>query len=141
MLTSLVSLQQRNVKKSAKLTKIVNIKEENLHIFWMTWGISMIFSGKIWLMIILKVTKMQGFTLSLSLWKIYFWKDNKGIKLTHHPSTFLGIMVRSRLRNKFHKEKTAYNKEAYNKQRNYFAKLTHSTPLATLVATLILPNY
>ena len=25
---------------------IVNIEEENLHIFWMTWGISVKFSGK-----------------------------------------------------------------------------------------------
>ena len=29
------------------------------------------------------------------------------------------IMVRSRLRNKFLKEKTAFSREAYNKQRNY----------------------
>ena len=45
--------------------KILNIDEENLHIFWTTWGISMKFSGKIWLMIILKVTTNQGFTPSL----------------------------------------------------------------------------
>ena len=38
MLTSLVSLQQGNVKKSKKLMKIVNIEEEGLHIFWTTWG-------------------------------------------------------------------------------------------------------
>ena len=33
MLTSLVSLQQGNVKKSEKSMKIVNIHRENLHIF------------------------------------------------------------------------------------------------------------
>ena len=33
MLTSLVSLQQGNVKKSKKLMKIVNIEEENFHSF------------------------------------------------------------------------------------------------------------
>ena len=33
MLTSLFSLQQRNVKKSVKLMKIVNIEEGNLDIF------------------------------------------------------------------------------------------------------------
>ena len=33
MLTSLVSLQQGNVKKSKKLVKIVNSEGENLHIF------------------------------------------------------------------------------------------------------------
>ena len=33
MLTSLDSLQQGNAKKSEKLSKIVNIEEENLHIF------------------------------------------------------------------------------------------------------------
>ena len=36
MLTSLVSLQQGNVKKSEKLMKIVNIEGENVHIFEMT---------------------------------------------------------------------------------------------------------
>ena len=34
MLTSLVFLQQGNVRKSEKLMKIVNIEEEILHIFW-----------------------------------------------------------------------------------------------------------
>ena len=33
MLTSLLSLQQGNVKKSEKSMKIVNIEGENLHIF------------------------------------------------------------------------------------------------------------
>ena len=33
MLTSLVSLEERNVKKSVELMKIVNIEEENLLIF------------------------------------------------------------------------------------------------------------
>ena len=33
MLISLVSLQQRNVKKSKNMIKIVNIEEENSHIF------------------------------------------------------------------------------------------------------------
>ena len=44
-------------KKSKKLTKVVNIEEENLHIFWTTKGISMKFTGKMWLMIISKVKK------------------------------------------------------------------------------------
>ena len=33
MLKTLDSLEQGNVKKSEKLTKIVNVKEENFHIF------------------------------------------------------------------------------------------------------------
>ena len=37
--------------------KTVNIGGENLYIFWTTWRICMKFSGKMWLMIILKVTK------------------------------------------------------------------------------------
>ena len=45
--------------------KIDNINREILHIFWTTWGISMKFSGKMWLIIILKVTKEQSFILSL----------------------------------------------------------------------------
>ena len=45
--------------------KIANIDKEILHNFWTTWGISMKFSGNMCLMIILKVTKNQGFTLCL----------------------------------------------------------------------------
>ena len=36
-----------------------------LHIFRTTWGISMKFSGEMWLKIMLKISKNQGFTLSL----------------------------------------------------------------------------
>ena len=36
MLTSLVYLQQGNVKKLKKLMEVVNIDEENLHIFGIT---------------------------------------------------------------------------------------------------------
>ena len=39
------------------------------------------------------------------------------------------IMVRSRLRNKFLKEKTAFSREAYNKQRNYCAKLIRGSKI------------
>ena len=45
--------------------KIANIDREILHNFWTTWRISMKFSGKMWLMITLKVIKTQGFTLSI----------------------------------------------------------------------------
>ena len=37
--------------------KIANIDRENLNISWTTWGISIKFSGKMWLIILLKVTK------------------------------------------------------------------------------------
>ena len=61
MLTSLISF---NKEMSENLKNWgVNIQLENLHIFWTTWGTSMKFSGKTWL--VLKVTKKQGFTLSL----------------------------------------------------------------------------
>ena len=39
------------------------------------------------------------------------------------------IMVRSRLRNKFLKEKTAFSREAYNKQRNYCVKLIRDSKI------------
>ena len=39
------------------------------------------------------------------------------------------IMVRSRLRNKFLKEKTAFSREAYNKQRNYCVKLIRESKI------------
>ena len=45
--------------------KIANIDRESLHIFWANWGISLKFSGKMWLMIILKLTKNHGSTVSL----------------------------------------------------------------------------
>ena len=45
--------------------KIVNIEKENLHIFQTAGGISMTFSGKICLMIILKVREKYHFFLSL----------------------------------------------------------------------------
>ena len=44
------------------MMKTVKIEEEDLHIFWTTWGISMKLSGKVWL---LKKLKKQGFSLSL----------------------------------------------------------------------------
>ena len=44
--------------------KIVNIYGENPHISWMTPRISKNFSEKMLLMIILKVTRKQGFNIS-----------------------------------------------------------------------------
>ena len=44
-------------KISKKLIKLVSIEEENLHIYWTTWGISMKLSGNMWLMILPKVTE------------------------------------------------------------------------------------
>ena len=38
-------------------------------------------------------------------------------------------MVRSRLRNKFLKERTAFSREAYNKQRNYCVKLIRESKI------------
>ena len=55
----------KNPKYWWKLMKIANINREIPHIFWMTWGMLMKFSGKICLMIILKVTENHGFPLSL----------------------------------------------------------------------------
>ena len=46
-----------------------------------TWGTSMKLSGKLWLMIILKVAKCQGFTLSLAISK----NHRGGIKMTPPP--------------------------------------------------------
>ena len=51
------------------------ILTEILEIFWTTWAISMKFSGKMWLLIILKVKKSQGFTLSLE--DTFFGKPHK----------------------------------------------------------------
>ena len=67
--TPLVSLWQGIVQKYKKIDenrwksmKIANTDREGL---LNAWRNSMKFSGKMWLMIILKITKNQGFTLSL----------------------------------------------------------------------------
>ena len=65
MLTSCVTSWRHYFLCNKKMMKIANIDREILQIFWKTWWISIKFSGKIWPIIILKVTKNQGFTLSL----------------------------------------------------------------------------
>ena len=68
--------------------KIANIDREILHNFQTTWGISMKFSGKMCLMIILKVTKNHGFTLCLedTFFKKPQWGEGGEGKLTPSPS-------------------------------------------------------
>ena len=68
--------------KSKKLMKIVNIKEENPHILWTVWEISMTLSGKRWLVIIWKVTKNQGFTISLKT----TFSEKPGVRRSNWPS-------------------------------------------------------
>ena len=63
--------------------KIANIDREILHNFWTTWGNSMKFSGNMGLMMILKVTKNQGFTLCLG--DTIFKKPQGGVKLIPPP--------------------------------------------------------
>ena len=60
--------------------KIANMDREILHNFWMTSGISMKFSGKMWLMIIWH--KKSGFH---PLYK-RFSEKSQGVKLTPPPS-------------------------------------------------------
>ena len=63
MVTSLVCLQQGNVKKKSKnLIKTNNIDEENIPIFLVTRKISMKFSGKLYLMTYdhIKIHKKTG---------------------------------------------------------------------------------
>ena len=68
--------------------KLANIGEQNLHIFWTTRRISMKFSGKKSLMIILKVTKKQGFTPPPSQENTVL-ENPLGVKLTP-PQPFQG---------------------------------------------------
>ena len=60
----LVYLQTRKCQNIQILMKIVNIEEENFNIFWTTWGISMKFSGKVCLIIILSHKKAVLYPLS-----------------------------------------------------------------------------
>ena len=83
-LVSLSSLWQGNVKKSKNwwiLMEIANTGREilhiSLHIFLTTWGVSMKFSGRIWLLI-LNVTKKQFHPL----FRRYIFRQKKD---THSP--------------------------------------------------------
>ena len=70
--------------------KIGNIDSGILHIFSMNWGISMKFSEKMWLMMILKLTKKKGCTLSLE--DTYF-ENHSGVagKLAPLLQPFYGL--------------------------------------------------
>ena len=72
--------------------KIANIDREILHNCWTTLEILMKFSVKVWLVIILKVAKNQGFTLSLE--DTFFEKpqrgERRGFKLT--PAAVLELI-------------------------------------------------
>ena len=83
MLTSLVSLQQKNGKNSEKSMKIFNIEGENLERLDKV-------SENMWLIIILKFTKKQVFTLSLE--NTLLDKSQGGVKLTLPPA-FLGLSI------------------------------------------------
>ena len=84
MLTSLAYLQQRNFKKSKKSMKLVNIEAENLHILWKICEISMKFSGMVWFIIILKVTKKTEFD-PFSRKHIFGKTTGVGVKLIPQP--------------------------------------------------------
>ena len=76
----------KNPKNWIKSMKIANIFREILHNFSTTWEISMKFSGKMCLMIILNITKNQVFTLSL---EDTFFECNGGqIEPPPIPSSF-----------------------------------------------------
>ena len=78
----------RKCQKFKKLKKIANVEEENLHIFWTTWGMWMTFSGKMWLVIILEVTKNQNCTFSPE--NVFFEKPKwRG---SNWPPAFLGLI-------------------------------------------------
>ena len=73
------------------MIKIINIDKENVHIFQSTRGISMKFSGKMRLMIILKVIKKQGFTLSVENTVYNF--QNKSIYSNYISSNIKGLSL------------------------------------------------
>ena len=64
MLMSSVFFATRKCQKIQTIDEN-SIEEENLHICWTCWGISMKFSGKMSLIIILKLTKNQHSNRSL----------------------------------------------------------------------------
>ena len=67
--------------------KIGYIERENLYIFWMTWLITLKFAGKMWLSIILKVTKKKDFSLSLENRFLEKPQSMGEVKLSSPPPT------------------------------------------------------
>ena len=89
-----------------KLTmKIANIDRKSLHIFRATWEISMKFSGKMWFVIILKVSKRQGFTLSLedTFWVKPHEIEGVGVKCPPPPLPYPPSLFRVNKQWKMHK--------------------------------------
>ena len=74
MLKSLVSLPQGNVQKSIKLLKIVDIEEENLHIFWTSCRFNEIFKED---MTYNNIKTSQKNRASPFLPKSNFWKNQR----------------------------------------------------------------
>ena len=99
ILMSLVYLQQENVKKYKKLMKLPNLDEQNHDIFRTTWGNLMTFSGKMCLIIILKVTKKQGLSSSV---------ENKVLKKLQGQSNWSPSpsLFRVNPKNMFHQVRT-----------------------------------
>ena len=83
----------KNPKNWRKLMKIANIVREILHIFGTTCEISMKFSGKIWLMIILKVAKNQAAFHPLFSRYIFLKKNRGGGKINPPPPPRLSPAV------------------------------------------------
>ena len=80
----------KNLKNGWKTMKIANIDREIIHIFWMTLGISMKLSGKLCLMIILKVTKKPGF---YPPFRRYIFRKTTGGRGSNWPlPAVLGLM-------------------------------------------------
>ena len=67
--------------------KIGYIDRENLHIFWATWLIKLKFAGKMWLSVILKVTKKKDFSLSLENTFLEKPQSMGEVKLSSPPPT------------------------------------------------------
>ena len=88
-----VMVMLRNPKNRGKMMKTANIDKEFLHILWTTWGNSMKLSVKMCFRLILKVTKNEGFTLSLK--DTFFQKTTgwRGVNLTPLPAVLGSIGV------------------------------------------------
>ena len=106
----------KNPKNWGKLMKIANIDREILHNFWTTWRISMKFSGKMCLMIILKVTKNQGFTPSL---EEIFLEKLEG-RSNWHPPAVLGLKHKNVCENVVEDLETRFNTSSYEVKRPLF---------------------
>ena len=70
----------RTCQKTQKIDEYINIVQENLHIFWTTWGTLMKFSGKMWVNIKSQKNSSKGTLSKISEFSILGIEQNRKLR-------------------------------------------------------------